>query len=472
MTELRGELVNILVLTLLYCLQGIPLGLSMASLPFILKKHLSFTQIGIFSLAAYPFSLKFLWSPMVDSYFVKSWGRRKSWIVPLQLLSGALMVLMSYYVDEMLVDPSYVYQLTLCFFMIIVLYATQDIAVDGWALEILSPQNKALASTCQSVGQNAGFFLSFTVLLALNSSEFCNKYIFAEPRDHGLVEVSQYLYFWGLVNLGVSFYIWLFKHEAPPELGSEQLGFKSIYTQIYKFLKLPSVQLLIAVLLTSRIALSAHDNALGLVIIDKGFPEAQLGIIAVFQLPFDILFSILIGWKCRGGNELKIYFVGFCLRLVLCFYGVMLLWIYPGGEPSNSFYALLVFGSILTSIGANCMFVSICAFFNKIADERIGGSMLTFLNTVLNFGSTWPKLFVLWGIENWGSKGFCRGTFDYCYEECECEGGVHGYYPVTFCSMLFGVAYLGFLFRSTQKLGNSSSENWDINYEEIANKKK
>lgn len=47
-----------------------------------------------------------------------------------------------------------------------------DVAVDGWALTLLSPENLGYASTCQTIGLNTGYFASFTVFLALNSEEF------------------------------------------------------------------------------------------------------------------------------------------------------------------------------------------------------------------------------------------------------------------------------------------------------------
>ncbi len=55
--------------------------------------------------------------------------------------------------------------------------APQDIAVDGWALTLLSPANVSYASTCQTVGQTTGIFTSFTVFLALQDAAFCNTYI-------------------------------------------------------------------------------------------------------------------------------------------------------------------------------------------------------------------------------------------------------------------------------------------------------
>ena len=49
--------------------------------------------------------------------------------------------------------------LTCMFFFLNFLAATQDIAVDGWALTMLKRHNVGHASTCNSVGQTAGYFL-------------------------------------------------------------------------------------------------------------------------------------------------------------------------------------------------------------------------------------------------------------------------------------------------------------------------
>jgi hypothetical protein len=48
----------------------------------------------------------------------------------------------------------------------------QDIAVDGWALTLLSPGRVSLAATCQTCGVSTGFFTSFTVFLALQVGFF------------------------------------------------------------------------------------------------------------------------------------------------------------------------------------------------------------------------------------------------------------------------------------------------------------
>lgn len=83
-------------------LSGVPLGLTFGTLPFVFKHTLSYTQLGTFLLAAYPFSLKLLWSPVVDSLFISKLGRRKSWIVPMQLILAALFYAVSYHVEDVI----------------------------------------------------------------------------------------------------------------------------------------------------------------------------------------------------------------------------------------------------------------------------------------------------------------------------------------------------------------------------------
>ena len=140
------------LLVLLYFLQGIPMGLATGSVPFLLKDHMSYGEIGIFSLASYPYSLKLLWSPIVDAVWSPKVGRRKSWILPIQFLSGLGMLWLGSTVEDMMSatgkpgGPS-VWAFTAWWFFLVFMCATQDIAVDGWALTLLSPGNISYAST-------------------------------------------------------------------------------------------------------------------------------------------------------------------------------------------------------------------------------------------------------------------------------------------------------------------------------------
>lgn len=93
-----------------------------------------------FSFVNWPFSVKLLWAPIVDALFWPEFGRRKTWLVPVQYILGIVMIIMSSSITDWLgsedVAPSMMY-LTISFLFLNFLAATQDIAVDGWALTML-----------------------------------------------------------------------------------------------------------------------------------------------------------------------------------------------------------------------------------------------------------------------------------------------------------------------------------------------
>ena len=166
---------------------------------------------GTFSLASWPFSLKLLWAPLVDSIYHGRIGRRKTWIMPMQAAIGLLLLWSASKIDLWLgegPDPNEsvavnVGALTMLFFTFFFLAATQDIAVDGLALTILSPSNKELGATCNTVGQSLGFLLSSAGFLALYSPEFCNRYLRSgsTQSDVGLLTLGGFMMFWGWLFL-------------------------------------------------------------------------------------------------------------------------------------------------------------------------------------------------------------------------------------------------------------------------------
>jgi PAT family acetyl-CoA transporter-like MFS transporter 1 len=67
-------------------------------------RKVNYADQGTFSFAFWPFSLKLLWAPLVDSIFIKKLGRRKTWLIPVQYLLGIYMIIWSSYVRNILND--------------------------------------------------------------------------------------------------------------------------------------------------------------------------------------------------------------------------------------------------------------------------------------------------------------------------------------------------------------------------------
>ena len=86
---------SIALLVFLYVLQGIPLGLA-GAMPMLLQtRKVAYKDQATFSLVFWPFSMKLLWAPIVDTAYFSRFGRRKSWLVPVQYLIGIFMIVLS-----------------------------------------------------------------------------------------------------------------------------------------------------------------------------------------------------------------------------------------------------------------------------------------------------------------------------------------------------------------------------------------
>eukprot|EP01035_Chromulina_nebulosa_P038169 gene38169-51547_t len=218
----KDDRLSIAILLVLYTLQGIPMGLC-GSIPLILKeKGVSYESLSLFSLVSLPFSLKLLWAPVVDSFYFKSFGRRKSWLIPVQILTGLIMLFVgSAYIDRWVGEvPSPtgtkfapdVNTLTIYFLFLYFLMSTQDIAVDGWALTMLSRINVGYGSVCNSIGQSLGIFLANQGFIALSDDEWCHKFL-GMNKGHHLISLGGFMRFWGYVFIVTTVIIWLFKDE-------------------------------------------------------------------------------------------------------------------------------------------------------------------------------------------------------------------------------------------------------------------
>lgn len=140
-----------LTLGALYFSQGIPFGLFVQALPVLLREGGSSLQaIGLSSLLAIPWALKFAWSPWLDRRLM-GLPRRKGWLIPLQIITTVALLALS------LIDPfSNVEPLLAGILFINFLNATQDIATDGLAVEILSPEERGFGNGLQVGGYRVG----------------------------------------------------------------------------------------------------------------------------------------------------------------------------------------------------------------------------------------------------------------------------------------------------------------------------
>src|SRR5712692_6161042 len=134
---------------------GLPLGLIWIALPaWLTYRGVDIKTVGLFSLAQAPWTFKFLWAPLMDRYSPGFLGRKRSWMIVSQtfLIAGlAALALQGASPKVGLVAAAAIF---IAFWS-----ASQDIAIDGYAVEVLQRSEQGLA-----VGARVAFYRAATLV--------------------------------------------------------------------------------------------------------------------------------------------------------------------------------------------------------------------------------------------------------------------------------------------------------------------
>lgn len=147
----------------LYFSQGLPYGFFTQALPVLLRTQgLSLPAIGAANMLALPWMLKFLWAPVVDRTppGALGLGRRRAWILCLQALTVVAVAALA------LADPERALGAVMAGTLITnLLAATQDVATDGLAVELLDPEERGLGNGLQVAAYRLGMIVGGGALL-------------------------------------------------------------------------------------------------------------------------------------------------------------------------------------------------------------------------------------------------------------------------------------------------------------------
>jgi len=111
--------------------------------------------IGVMSYVAIPYLLNVLWAPFIDRYPLPLIGRRRGWMLMMQLaLAGAIALLA-------LQNPVLsLGAVTACAFAIVFCSATQDIAIDAWRTDVSLPSERGLAAAATNLGYRSAAWVA------------------------------------------------------------------------------------------------------------------------------------------------------------------------------------------------------------------------------------------------------------------------------------------------------------------------
>lgn len=160
---------RVLIVLFLGFSSGLPLALSGSTLLVWMRESgVDLGTIGLFALVGTPYTLKFLWAPLVDALHVplltRLLGRRRGWLVFAQLLLiGAILLLA-------LTDPARSpFYVALGALLVAAASATQDIVVDAFRVESLPESEQAAGMASYVAAYRVGMLISTAGALFLVS---------------------------------------------------------------------------------------------------------------------------------------------------------------------------------------------------------------------------------------------------------------------------------------------------------------
>lgn len=175
---------------------GLPLLLTLTLLQaWLTQAGVSLGEIGLFALVGIPYTIKFLWAPLMDRYAPPLLGRRRGWLFVLQLLLALAILLLGQ------TDPHRNLTEVAVFALLVALFsAMQDTVIDAYRRESLADDEQGLGASLYVWGyrvgmlvasggglimaQYAGFALTFAAMAALMLPGLITTLLAPEPVTH------------------------------------------------------------------------------------------------------------------------------------------------------------------------------------------------------------------------------------------------------------------------------------------------
>jgi len=161
---------RVLIVLLLGFASGLPLALSGSTLLVWMREAgVDLGTIGLFALVGTPYTLKFIWAPLVDAlhlpFFTRRFGRRRGWLIGAQL--GLIVAILLLALTDPARSPLAV---ALAALAVAAMSSTQDIVVDAFRVESLPESEQAAGMASYVAAYRIGMLVSTAGALFLVSA--------------------------------------------------------------------------------------------------------------------------------------------------------------------------------------------------------------------------------------------------------------------------------------------------------------
>lgn len=150
---------------------GLPFNLPDSTLQaWLATLDMDIKTIGWLTLVGAPYAFKFIWAPILDRYALPVLGRRRGWMLLLQLVLAGLIALMGVQAEKLGVGVpgDAIYVVAAVGLLIAFASATQDIVIDAYRADTLRPEERGVGSTATQVGYRLATWVTGALALVLS----------------------------------------------------------------------------------------------------------------------------------------------------------------------------------------------------------------------------------------------------------------------------------------------------------------
>ncbi|MBI3441015.1 MAG: AmpG family muropeptide MFS transporter [Proteobacteria bacterium] len=291
---------------------GLPLALTASTLSaWLFEAHVDKSAIGLFAAVATPYTLKFLWSPLMDSLrfplLTRLFGRRRGWILATQIaLVGNLLLLA-------VATPDINAWTTACVaFLVSFFSASQDIVIDAYRVETLAPEEQGEGAAMAQLGYRLGMLASSAGALYLAAK---------------LGWQATYVIMSALMGIGIITTLLAREPKIKQDRGQKAKGFgawlrESVIAPFIDFMRHPSWKQILAFIVIYRLADAFIGGMTNPFLLEIGFKKEEISsIVKVYGTIATLLGTFVGGSLTMRYGVLRVIFLAGLLHAAtnLCY---------------------------------------------------------------------------------------------------------------------------------------------------------
>ena len=356
---------------------GLPLALTGGTLQaWLTEAGLDLTTIGLFAYVGLPYTLKFLWAPVMDRIVPPWLGHRRGWMIVTQTGLALALTFMAF------IGPGSGAQIFAALALgVAFLSASQDIVFDAYRTDLLKPDERGLGAATWVMGYRIAMIASGSLALIVAAR---------------LGWSSAYLCMAGLMALGIVTILMIPEPEAAKT--APQSMAEAVWGPLSEFLSRPMALALLGLIVLYKLG-DAFAGALTTSFLLRGmeFSSEDIGLVRAFGIGATILGAFIGGGLMP---QLGLFRSLMVFGVLQALSNLSFLWLAWAGKS----YAVMAFAVGFENLTGGMGTAAFVALVMSLCNHRYTATQFALLSSVEALGRVflgWPAAKLV-GIAGWG----------------------------------------------------------------------